>query len=635
MRTSVRQPALRLLATIGLVAALLSPASIPASAATEDGLVLRVGTTQDMDSLNPYNAALVVSYEAFQLTYNLLVDFGPTLDPIPGFAESWERAEDGQSWTFRIRSGMEWSDGQPATSADACFSFQLTLDAIAAESNVGLGYIDPEIADIGVTGVECPDPETFIIHTDDATTRILQTYVPILPEHIWGDETYESMAEAVFEPPLVGTGPYLATEYRPGESVTFERNPSYWGEQGAADTVIIQSFDTSDTMVQALRRGELDYARGMSAEQFDSLASEPNLVTVAGKSNGWTELGFNTYGTGTGKTIDGGGPSTTALLDTAFRDAIGYAIDKQRLLDEIVGGYGDIGTTQVPPVLVDWHVPPSNVRTFDLDVARQKLETAGYLLDGQGRRLDKEGQPISLRLVMPDSDAEFPNIAQFVQDWLSELGIRVTSQVYDEGTLIDLMLPPEAGGAGNKADYDLFIWTWSGSPDPNALLGIFTCDAIGSSSDSNWCNETYDDLNQRQNAAASVSERKELLTEMQQLFYDEAPYHILYYDAELHAYRTDRFGGWQTIPEVGTPLFTYGTFDYTLLTDASLEPSPTPGAPSPGASPSASTPPGSTPPRGGGASPLPIIVAVGAVAVVIVGFLVYSRRRRVVDEDDE
>ena len=99
-----------------------------------------------------------------------------------------------------------------------------------------------------------------------------------------------------------------------------------------------------------------------------------------GKSNGWTELGFNTYGTGTGKTIKGGGPSTKALQDPLFRDALGYAIDKQKLVDNVIGGLGTIGSTQIPPVMkdgkagIDWHTDPTNPRTFDIELAKQKLD---------------------------------------------------------------------------------------------------------------------------------------------------------------------------------------------------------------------------------------------------------------------
>ena len=82
----------------------------------------------------------------------------------------------------------------------------------------------------------------------------------------------------------------------------------------------------------------------------------------------------------------------------------------------MLGGYGDVGTTIVPPVLTNWHVEPTTPRKFDIELAKQKLEAAGYKLDADGRRLDKEGKPITLRMFMPDSDSNYPKAAQFVAE---------------------------------------------------------------------------------------------------------------------------------------------------------------------------------------------------------------------------
>ena len=405
-----------------------------------------------------------------------------------------------------------------------------------------------------------------IATTDDPSDRILQTYLPIIPKHIWGKETYKTIGDAKFEPTLVGTGPYQAVEWQTGQFVRFQRNPNYWGTQAYPDEIDIVIFKTADSMVQALKAGEIDYAHGPNAEQLNALQSDPNIKTVVGSANGWTQLAFNTYGTGTGKTIPGGGPSTPALLDPAFRDALGYAVDHKTLVDRVLGGYGDVGTTMVPPVLTQWHVEPTNQRTFDIELAKQKLTDAGYALDGSGRRLDKEGNPITLRLMMPDSDDNYPKAAQFVADWYGQLGIKVTTQVLDSATLAEIILPPEAGDT-YKADYDIELWGWSGSVDPNALMPIFKCDAIGSSSDSQYCNPAFDKLYEDQLVAPTNEARKAILDQMQNIIYDEAPYDILYYDANLEAYRTDRFAGWQNQPTAnGAPLFTYSTLNYTRLT---------------------------------------------------------------------
>jgi peptide/nickel transport system substrate-binding protein len=648
MRTPVRHRFVRLLAALGLTGALLLP-TLAAPARAAGPLVLRVGTVQDLDSINPYQTLLVSGYEVFQLTYNLLVDFGPDLEPIPGFADKWERAADGKSWTFHIRTGMKWSDGTPATAQDACYSWGLAVAAIADEANIGAGYLDPGLKDAGVTKVECPDDQTMIAYTTDASDRVLQTYLTIIPKHIWGSMDYKAIGEAKFEAPLVGTGPYTLAEWKTSEYARFVRNPNYWGKQGAADEIVIQFFKSADTMVQALKAGEIDYARNPNSDQLKALQNDPKIKTVVGSANGWTQLAFNGYGASNGKTIPGGGPSTKALLDPAFRDALGYAIDKKTLVDRVIGGFGDVGTTIVPPVLGQWHVEPDHPRTFDIELAKQKLDAAGYKLDAQGRRLDKEGKPISLRLYMPDTDDSYPKAAQFVKDWYGQLGVKVTTQVRDSATLGNIVLPPEAG-KDYTANYDIELWGWSGNPDPNALLQIFRCDAIGSSSDSQYCNPEYDKMFDAQTAATTAAERKTILAQMQNLIYDQAVYDILYYDANLAAYRTDRFGGWQNQPTAnGTPLFSYGTLDYTLLTDATAAPSPTPTAASTPAStpvPGSSATPAPTPtpvPSGSGGTgsgggdntALYVGVLVAVLLVAGVGLAVVMRRRKGTPGEEE
>ena len=366
--------------------------------------------------------------------------------------------------------------------------------------------------------------------------------MPILPEHIWGDFTYETIAEQTFDAPLVGTGPYTLAEWQTGQFARFVRNPNFWGPQGFADEVVLRFFaDNSDTMVQALKTGELDYAAGVNADQFKQLQADPTFVAVAGAANGWTQLAFNTYGENTGKTIEGGGPSTKALLDPKFRDALGYAIDKQQLVDRVLGGFGDLGDTVVPPVLGEMHVTPDTPRTFDIELAKQKLDAAGYPLQ-DGKRMDKEGKAINLRLYYPNTDDNYPVVAEFVKEWYGQLGIGVTHQSYDSDTLTEILLPPEGGDDSYKADYDIELWGWSGNPDPNGLLIIFRCDQIGTLSDSQYCNEEYDRLYDLQ-TTQSGAERLATLKQMQNLIYNEAPYDVLFYDANLHVYRTDRFAG--------------------------------------------------------------------------------------------
>ncbi len=634
----------RALGALGLAAAVLAPAAAPAVA--QEKLVLRAGTDQKIEVLNPWLSTLVVDYEVYTLNYDLLVGFGQDLKPAPGFADRWESSADQQTHTFHIREGMKWSDGEPATCEDARWTYQLVLDGVASDyGGLGSYYIEPYLTNAGLASVTCTDDHTLVATTEFPTTLLTQAYVPILPKHIWSTHTLDQIGNpesAEFfknDPPVVGTGPYVAVEWDPPNFIRFARNPNYWGPKGAADEVILQHFASADTAVQALKRGEIDYVRGVGADQFDALANEPNIKTVEGFSNGYTYLSFNTKGN-----ADGYGGSTSALTDAKFRDALGYAIDEAKLVDATLAGHGVVGTTNVPPYHKDWHVEPTTPRRFDIEEAKRRLDAAGYLLDGSGERLDKDSKPINLRLTWPSSEEEQATNAQFIKEWFAELGIGVDAAVTEEGQLLKNLLGPPDG----DANWDFYIWGWVGDPDPMSLLSFFTSGQLGGLNDSFWTDPRYDELFDLQQRAVDKAERQGYIAEMQNIFYDQAPYHVLYYDNELHAYRTDKFTNWvNQPPDNGTPLFGYGSIGYTVLKDASLTPSPSPAAstaPSGGAvgsaGPSASGAPAASPgggsETGGSGDSTPLIIGiVAALAVVVVGLVLMGRRRGGATEEDE
>jgi peptide/nickel transport system substrate-binding protein len=645
MHPSPRARLGRIAAAAMLLLVTVLPSATPAAAA--DPLILRVGTDQDLQVLNPFNSVTVADFEVYTLNYDLLVNFGPNIEPSPGFAESWTPSADGKTWTFKIRAGMKWSDGEPATSEDARWTYQLILDAVKKSNDsadgyyLGQGYLEPYLTNAGLKAVSAPDPQTLVVETDFPNQILLQNYVPILPKHIWSKYTMDEIANAadvtpfLNEPTVVGTGPYQAIQWKPGEFIRFKRNDNYWGHKGAADEVIIQHFASGDTMVQALKTGEVDYVRGVLADQYNALKTEPNIQTVEGFANGYTELAFNTGGNKKGY-----GGSTSALSDPAFRDALGYAVDQQKLVDATLGGYGTPGTTIIPPYQTRWHVEPETPRRFDIEEAKRRLDAAGYKLDANNKRLDKDGKVINLRLTWPDSEAENATNAQFLVEWFGQLGITVTAAVTEEGKLTDDVTGPPNG----PANYDIYMWGWVGDPDPNSLLTFFTTDEIGGSSDSYYSNPAYDKLFEEQKSATDEATRKAKLAEMQQLVYNEAPYIILYYDSELHAYRTDKFAGWTNQPpDGGTPLFGYGSIGYTVLTDAKAQPSAPPSqeppaAASGGANPSAGGPVPSSPPAespaSSSSSSLPLILGVIALVVILaIGLVVMRGRRSSVEEE--
>ncbi len=617
----------RFIALAALVGAGLFPAS--ASAGVGGPLILNVGTDQDLETLNPWHAITVADYEIFQIQYELLVGFDINLQPAPGFAESWESSTDAMTHRFEIREGMQWSDGEPATCEDARWTYQFVLDVVASETGyVGSGYLEPYLTNTGLETVEC-EGNTLVATTSHPTTLLTQAYVPILPKHIWEQYSQEEIgnaeAEGFFanEPPVVGSGPYVVASWEPGDNIRFVRNENYWGEPGVADEIVFTKFSGADTAVQALRSGELDYVRGTGADQFDALATEPNIRVSEGYSNGYTMLSMNTRAT-----QEGYGGSTSALEDQKFRDAIGFAIDRQGLVDGVLNGHGVAGTTHVPPYHQKWHVEPTTPRSFNIDEANTRLDAAGYTRGADGKRVDKDGKPILLRLTWPDSE-DHSSDAQFIDGWFDQIGIDIEAFVTEEGQLIEDLYGPDAGG---PADWDMYIWGWVGDPDPTSLLSLFTTDQIEAGiNDCFYSDERYDALFQTQLEATDEASRKAAIDEMQQLFYDAACYHVLYYDSVLDAQRTDKFGGWTNQPpEGGTPIFGYGYVGYLQLTDANAEPTPgpttaataAPGAsqPAPGASP--------VPVEGGPASnTTPLIIGAALVILALAGGFFLMRRR--------
>jgi peptide/nickel transport system substrate-binding protein len=606
----------------------------PASTSGQEERTLRIATVQEFDSINPHLSFIGSSAEAMILDYDVLVGFDPDLDYAPtGFAESW--TQDGASWTFTIREGMRWSDGRPADASDVAFTFQYLLSSMdpayegpwAPDGNdvPGQGqtrgngrpdnplslYGDVLVNAIGLQTVELVDDRTVVLTTATPTTLLLGAYVPILPEHIWGSVTFaQATTDFQAEPPVVGTGPFQIVEWERGTSARFVRNEYYWGKRPFLDEVVFRFYDDQPAMAAALRAGEVDYVRGVRHDQFDGLHGEEGIVGTAGKGAGYTHLAFNAY---PGQ-IDGGGPSTEAVRDPRFRDALGYAINPGPMIESALSGHAAPGTSAIPPLFSPFHTPPTAPRRFDPSEAQRRLDAAGYRdRDRDGFREDNEGRTIDLRLFYPTSDPKYAAVARAVTSRWERVGVGVTARGLPSDTLAELLYVPEAGGT---ADYDVELWGWTGSPDPDFLLSLLTTAQIGVWSDSNYSNPAYDALFDQQRQAPTVEERKAVVGDMLDLAYDEAPYHILFYDDDLHAYRTDRFEGWQADSDDGrVNFFTFGVGAYLDLVAVGFTPTPEPATPSPAAP---ATPPPSIAPTPAPTTP-PVVATRPVLATPVLG----------------
>jgi peptide/nickel transport system substrate-binding protein len=615
---------------------------------------LRIGTAQEFDSINPNLALIASSTEASTLQYDPLVGLGPGMTYVPtGFARSW--AADGATWTFSIRDGMRWSDGEVADASDVAFTYRYLLASLdpryigpwapagndlprpgftradgRADHPLSL-YGDVLSRVAGLRSVQLVDPHTVTLTTAAPTTLLLGALVPILPEHIWSTIPFAVAASSFqSDPPVVGTGPFQIAEWQRGSVARFVRNPFYWGPRPYLDEVDFRFYRDADALATALRSGEVDYAHGIAPADVDALDRAGDIDVVEGQASGFTHVAFNTYA----RPIDGGGASTAAVRDPRFRDALGYAVDTAAIIDAAVDGHATPATTLVPPSVAAFRAEPSRPRTFDPAEAQRRLTAAGYVdADEDGVREDLDGRPIDLRLYYPTSEPRYVAAALALAGQWERIGVKVTPTGLEPDALAEQLYTPESGGT---AEYDAVLWSWSGSPDPDLLLSLLTTGQIGKWSDSSYSNAAYDRLFDAQRRAATVDERRSVIAKMLDLAYDDAPYLVLFYDDELDAHRTDRFGGWTDGAVTTAPLFTVGVQGYLDLgppppavPNATASPTRTPALAT--TSPEPSTGPSD---RGvlGGSRDLTLALAgvlsgIGALVLVLIGQRARGRQR--------
>ncbi|KUO51074.1 MAG: hypothetical protein APF76_16395 [Desulfitibacter sp. BRH_c19] len=512
---------------------------------------LRIGVFREIESLNPLIAYSAPAYEVLQLNYNLLVTWDQDLQPVPNLAKDWSSNEDGTQWTLYLEEGVSWHDGEPFTSEDVKFTFEYLRDN-------GLSYFYEYVAP--VIDIETPDENTIVLKFEEASAWMPQLWVPILPKHIWEGIDPEE-AETTYENSNpIGTGPFQVVEHKKGQFTRMAANKDYFKGAPEIDEVVITVYGNASTAAEALKLGEVDVLTEIPAAQFRSLEGEPDIVTLDSKSPSFVELAINSW-------TDSESKGNPLLADKNIRVAMDYAVDREHLIDAVLFGYGEVGSTLVPPMYEYWHysLDPQEKREFNLDKAREVLEEAGYTdVDGDGIRQSTAGELLDFDLLLRSESPEEVRMGRIIAEWFNDIGINVNIEVVDSGVLTDRIY--------DNGDYDMFIWGYYMDVDPTSILRIMTTDQILSWNDSFFSNSEYDRLFALQEKQIDWEERQQTVYEMQRIVYEEAPYIIIAYGPELQAYRTDRFEGWVRTPTEGSIVFTHSMKTYENLTPIAQEP---------------------------------------------------------------
>jgi peptide/nickel transport system substrate-binding protein len=577
-----------MLVTVAAVAAAITATGAGAQTKKK---VLKVGWAQDIQTLNPFVAQDEENFRVWALDWDLLVNFNPgDLTPAPGIAKSWKVSPDKKAVTFKLIDAT-WSDGQPITSKDVKYS----LDVLGSKGLIFSGYTS------NVTKIDTPDAHTVVIHTSQPDARIVGgLFIYIIPEHVYGKTPVKQLTGS-YQPklPLVGSGPFIVTDFSHGRIVKMNRNPRWRGDKPKYDEIQFIKYGTTDAVIRALKLGEVDSMWEVEPTGYNQLEHVDKITPVRSSSPSFTELAFNLCS----KANCPDGKVNPGVQDRVVRQAVAYAVDRSRVNAISSRGTSFVGHGLLPSYYKAFYSKPADDYAYDPGKANQLLDGAGYTRSGNGVR-QKGNVKLSFDLFVRSESPSDIQAAKIIAEQARKVGVEFKVQVVSVDKLTEITTRKNNGVPA--PDFDTFVWGWGGDPyDPSALLKLVTTDEIGSSSDSFYSNPEYDRLFKAQTGEFDPTKRKAIVGQMIALSQRDLPYLVLTEDPVLEAYRTDRVANvTHECPKPDGDAFCQQVSYDPLLT---IEPASGGG--------------------GGGGSGAGIFIAIAVVAVAGIGFVLLRRRR--------
>ena len=463
---------------------------------------------------NPFNSLI---FEA--LTSTSPVDG----QPVPGLADSWDRAADGVTYTFYLNEDAAWHDGTDFTADDVIFSLE-------AQLNPETGSQYTSTVDAAVASYRKVDDNTVEIVSDGPRAAFLfDLILPVVAKHIWEDVPASEWATdpgSTGQDPsrVVGTGPFKFVEWVQGDHATIERNPDYWdtvsGREPVVDRVTLQVFPDDTTLIQAVRTGQVDFYADVPPAEVAGLQSDPalNVQTFPTFDFGFYYMNLD--------------PEKTELFqDKRVREALFRSLDRDAIIGSIFQGLGEVAVgTQ--SLLSTAYAPDriENAYEYDLEAARALLDEAGWVDgDGDGIR-EMDGQPFSFGMTYTEGVGTYEQLVPYMQQQFREIGVDMQPNPVPFPTLLDAI--------NETHDFDMALlgFSWVADPDQKAM---FACDQYeGGFNAGRYCNPAYDELAYGADRELDPERRLEMLIEASQIVWDDLPIGIYRFGEDTAASTT-------------------------------------------------------------------------------------------------
>jgi peptide/nickel transport system substrate-binding protein len=581
---------------------------------------LHIGFLEAVDNLNPFIGTTDPSYLLYGLIYDYLFAFDPSGNIIPNLATNATCSDATcQNWTYTIRQNVKWSDGTPFTADDVNFTINYNI-----ANFFQLWAYEPYVNRI----VQCSAqtrPYCGAVQISQWQVRVYfdrpfapghQFWIPIIQKAQWGKISPSQAQYHFANANPIGTGPYRAapdiyTEWLNNLPLHLIANDAYHdlgdpnhpyktGGPSVAN-IYLHQFLTESSMVSALESGSIQLAK-FTSYGYNAVGGQPNIARQEDLevTQYWNEIGITQYQAPNGKTA-----LNPTRFDIRVRQALAKATNKDYILQAFYGGKGYRGSDLMSYITPQWWYDPvadgTNL-TYDLNAAKAQLDQAGYTTmvpDPQGicpngvrsaakamtvignDKLSENdsisipaGTTLTYTMAVRQEFKQEQLTATYLQTNWCKIGVSIITKVEAESALItDVYGPPPS--------VEMYIWFWSGDPDPNYLLSIQSGYTLDGWSDNYWNNGTYNALYRQQLAELNSTKRQALVQEAQRVHYESAVYIVYIYPYGEWAYRTDcwsNWGDWVTHPFIQMDAFWGANFLFFNLqnTCAPVGPPPTP-----------------------------------------------------------